>query len=619
MPGIDIRLNAQNYLLKPREDGSKILTRPVQQFVNSIKDTGRTRPEDVSPYETFIHPNLTHGFGRYRINSDRAFDPNEYKRFWDSTLDTRWQDAVYLPILAETAGIDHSPTDTVDMSVIKASTSFKGELSALWTGPGGTIQHRRFNGVSTTLAEALDGSETGVDVADASSLAVNDVITVDSEKMLITAISTNTLTVTREVSGTSAAIHSDGATVTTNNWPKIFTSAKPLAPIIAPHGSGAIHQSTASSYTFNVTISVGTDLLVAVLFGRDGSAPPDDPDSITIGGDAMTKAIANTQGNNYVAIYYKAGPDTGTVEFTTSWLNTSDANIDEPSFVFYNVEGINVSATVDNAASSDMSSTVNVSNTVTTEIGDVVIDGYAVGDDVTNTLGADQIVGGSIAATDSITHVSSYQVATSTSTAMTHTMSEAESGASAAVGFAIIPSVPLDLTHDRGNLIALLAREDDHIVMTSSDSDNAVWSVATTQLTAGLLSDSVTVDENIDAGLFATIGGELIACLWDEGTGVTFFRSTNGGVVWADEAVDIPSANGPQGVAVYPDIDGEDKLYVGTSEGLYIVDTSPSTWTYQLIMPMSNSTDNCRRMTVHEGSLWFAQGVDNDSQHRSTS
>ena len=103
MPGIDIRLNAQNYLLKPREDGSKILTRPVQQFVNSVKDTGRTRPEDVSPYETFIHPNLTGGFGRSRINSDKAFDPSEYRRFWDSTLDTRWQDAVYLPILAEDA------------------------------------------------------------------------------------------------------------------------------------------------------------------------------------------------------------------------------------------------------------------------------------------------------------------------------------------------------------------------------------------------------------------------------------------------------------------------------------------------------------------------------------
>ena len=611
---LDVEINSKQYNLVPGGDGTKVSTRPVQQFVQPIRDTGRTRPEDVAAYESFVVPNLAYGFGRARINSDVAFDSKEYRRFFNSTCDTRWMDRIYLPILAETAGIDHSPTDTVDMSVVKASTSFKGELITLWTGPGGTIQNRRFNGVSTTLAEDLDDSETGVDVADASSLAVNDVITVDSEKMLITAISTNTLTVTREVSGTSAAIHSDGATVTTNNWPKIFTSARTLAPIVQQHPSGLIHLSTSSSYSFNVDpIPVGTDLIVAVLFGRDGGAPPDDPDTITIGGDAMTKAIANTEGNNYVAIYYKANPDAGTVAFATEWLTTSDTNIDEPTFVFYLINGANAGSLSVSTTSSDMSSTTSVSNTVTTAIGDVVIDAYAVGDDVTNTLGADQIIGGSHAATDSITHVSSYQIATTTSTAMTHTMSESESGASAAAAFAINPSVPLDITHDRGNVIALMALEDDHIVLTSSDSDNAVWSVATTQLTAGLLSDSVTVDENIDAGLFATIGGEIIACLWDEGTGVTFFRSTNGGVVWADEAVDIPSANGPQGVAVYPDIDGEDKLYVGTNEGLYIVDTSPSTWTYQLIMPMSNSNDNCRRMTVHEGSLWFAQGVDNDS------
>ncbi len=86
--GLDIEINSKQYSLVPSGDGTKVSTRPVQQFVQSIKDTGRTRPEDVSPYETFIHPDLTGGFGRYRINSDKAFDPSEYRRFWDSTLDT---------------------------------------------------------------------------------------------------------------------------------------------------------------------------------------------------------------------------------------------------------------------------------------------------------------------------------------------------------------------------------------------------------------------------------------------------------------------------------------------------------------------------------------------------
>ncbi len=57
------------------------------------------------------------------------------------------------------------------------------------------------NGVTfvdnTTLAEALDNSETGIDVADASGLAVDDVIKVGTERMWITAIVANTLTVVR--------------------------------------------------------------------------------------------------------------------------------------------------------------------------------------------------------------------------------------------------------------------------------------------------------------------------------------------------------------------------------------------------------------------------------------
>ena len=543
MPGIDIRLNTKNYILKHREDGSKILTRPVQQFVNSVKDTGRTRPEDVSPYETFIHPDLTGGFGRQRINSDRAFDPNEYRRFWDSTLDTRWQDAVYLPILAETAGKDHSSTDTTDMSVVKNSASFKGELNALWTGPGGTVLNKRFTGSSTNAWE------------------------------------------------NGGLIH----------------------PFITSHAIS--HQPANSSHTFSVTIPVGTDLFVAVLMGTDNTTiGTSDPGTVpSIGGSNMTKAVSNAEGNNAVQIWYAISPSSGSQNFSVAWLDTTTNNIAEPTYKFYSIQGANTSAISVATANSDMSSTTSVSNTVTTAIGDIVIDGYAVNDDVTNTAGADQLYASLSSASNSFTHVSTLKIATTTSTTMTHTMSEAESGCSAAAAFAILPTVPLDMTSDRGNLVALVAHEDDHLVYTSSDADNSSWTAATTQLTAGLLDNSVTVDENIDAGLFATIGGELIACLWDEGTGVTFFRSTNGGVAWADEAVDIPSANGPQGVAVYVGIDGEDKLYVATHEGIYEVDTSPSTWTYQLIFPMSGSDDNGRRMTVHSGSLWFAQGVDNDS------
>ena len=66
----------------------------------------------------------------------------------------------------------------------------------------------------TTLDGAISStSATSVPVADASSLSVDDIIKVGSEAMRVTAISTNTLTVTRGWHGTTAATALDEATV----------------------------------------------------------------------------------------------------------------------------------------------------------------------------------------------------------------------------------------------------------------------------------------------------------------------------------------------------------------------------------------------------------------------
>lgn len=62
----------------------------------------------------------------------------------------------------------------------------------------------------TILAEALDSSETEIDVDDASEIAIGNFIVVDEEEMEVTDKSGNTLTVTR---GDNAAAHDDNATV----------------------------------------------------------------------------------------------------------------------------------------------------------------------------------------------------------------------------------------------------------------------------------------------------------------------------------------------------------------------------------------------------------------------
>ena len=134
--------------------------------------------------------------------------------------------------------VDDNDTDELLLANSSAVTSVK----KLYTGSDGfdrswgvgevsniAEMHRdlihRFAGITTTsvfqsngttanlLAEALDDSETGVDIDDGSVFSVNDAIRIDLEEMLITSISSNTLTVTRGQNGTSAATHSDNATI----------------------------------------------------------------------------------------------------------------------------------------------------------------------------------------------------------------------------------------------------------------------------------------------------------------------------------------------------------------------------------------------------------------------
>lgn len=75
--------------------------------------------------------------------------------------------------------------------------------------------------VSVALAEALDASETGVDVASGAAFDVGQTILIDSEQMEITAISSNTLTVRRGVNGTTAATHNSGLSVDIYTYPVI--------------------------------------------------------------------------------------------------------------------------------------------------------------------------------------------------------------------------------------------------------------------------------------------------------------------------------------------------------------------------------------------------------------
>lgn len=70
------------------------------------------------------------------------------------------------------------------------------------------------NDWSSTLSAGIDASVTSLDVASATGApSANFRIRIDDELMLVTAVSTNTFTVTRGVEGSTAASHSGGVAV----------------------------------------------------------------------------------------------------------------------------------------------------------------------------------------------------------------------------------------------------------------------------------------------------------------------------------------------------------------------------------------------------------------------
>jgi hypothetical protein len=63
------------------------------------------------------------------------------------------------------------------------------------------------------LDEAVDLSEDEIDVDDGSLFAEDDILLINSEQMLVTAIASNTLTVERGYNGTTAAVHADESVI----------------------------------------------------------------------------------------------------------------------------------------------------------------------------------------------------------------------------------------------------------------------------------------------------------------------------------------------------------------------------------------------------------------------
>lgn len=177
----------------------------------------------------------------------------------------------------------------------------------------------------------------------------------------------------------------------------------------------------------------------------------------------------------------------------------------------------------------------------------------------------------------------------------------------------------LDLISIGDRMIALVVgkpgavtSENDYHIRHSTD--GVTWTPATTDLpenTAPFLSGTA-FDQALDAGRLGVVGNEAIAVVVESNV-VKAYSSTDKGTTWASEGTLFPATK-ITGVAAYVGVDGKEKLYVGTAEGLWEVDTSVPTWVAQPVpLGLPRHKDNCRGMTVHQGALWVPVGVDDSS------
>ncbi|MAE81115.1 MAG: hypothetical protein CMB80_00155 [Flammeovirgaceae bacterium] len=131
------------------------------------------------------------------------------------------------------------------------------------SGEGGWDATLQADGTANLLNEALDDSETAIDVDDGTVFQVGDYIKVESEIMKVKSISSNTLTVDRGAMSTTAATHNNNTAIYWNNFTPISLADTTIDSVFY-HGTitnkpsirSSIDLATSKAKTGNVSLSV---------------------------------------------------------------------------------------------------------------------------------------------------------------------------------------------------------------------------------------------------------------------------------------------------------------------------------------------------------------------------
>lgn len=138
----------------------------------------------------------------------------------DAVYDVTWAATDYRKLPAAAAPTQHwgSPYTSLELLTSGEEDDFPvGQANFELAGKWGWREFTEDSGSLTNGFVAF--AATTVTVDDGTDFAIGQTIIIDTEQLLVTGISSNVLTVTRALNGTTAATHADNATVKILRWP----------------------------------------------------------------------------------------------------------------------------------------------------------------------------------------------------------------------------------------------------------------------------------------------------------------------------------------------------------------------------------------------------------------
>ncbi len=148
---------------------------------------------------------------------------------YDRTYELTWASTDYLlyPLNAEPQQAWGRPYTRILVDIEGGSRSAlpSGGPTVEVAGKWGFREVTEDSGANVNEGGSFTSADTTLTVTDGSKFSVGDTISIESEAIYITAISTNDLTVTRGVNGTTAAAHDDATDVSLYRYPGTVVEA----------------------------------------------------------------------------------------------------------------------------------------------------------------------------------------------------------------------------------------------------------------------------------------------------------------------------------------------------------------------------------------------------------